>query len=122
MLNTRPILLIEDDPDIQGLLRLFLEGEGFSVQSAYNGLEALEYLKAGKKASAILLDLMMPVMDGYEFLEEMSSESYQSFRDIPVIVLSAAADIEKAAQVQALEFVRKPIQLDQLLQALQKLQ
>jgi CheY-like chemotaxis protein len=114
-MSASPILLVEDDPDIQELLRLFLELEGFRVNSATNGLEALDYLKEGNPACVILLDLMMPIMNGYEFLNEFYSDSSKKFGEIPIIVISAATDIEPVARKRGIPFVKKPIDLDVLL-------
>ena len=109
------ILLVEDDVDIQENLRTYLELEGFSVDSAFNGKEAfafLEKMESGKEPSVILLDLMMPVMTGYEFLGKIRLEN--SFPSIPIIVLSAAPDLEQAARARVARFIRKPFTLESL--------
>lgn len=119
-MSSPSILLVEDDPDIQGLLRVFLEGEGFSVHASSNGREALDYLKKGPRPSVVLLDLMMPVMDGYEFLKEIYSTRYPAFQNLPIIVLSAAARLDKVAEEHPVRIVKKPIELDLLLSAIAK--
>src|SRR4051812_41979626 len=108
----KSILLVEDDPDIQENLQLFLGTEGFSVRSAYNGQEALELLNRGERFSAILLDLMMPVMDGYEFLDALGSAGSEDFRQTPVIALSASPDLARVARNRGIAFVKKPIDLE----------
>jgi len=115
-----PILLVEDDQDIQDNLRLFLELEGFSVISAANGQEALDLLRAGSRPSVILLDLMMPVLSGYEFLSKRKTIEFEDFLDIPVLIMSAATGIEKTAKEFGVEFFRKPLELDLLLTAMHK--
>jgi CheY-like chemotaxis protein len=110
--------LVEDDQDIQDNLRLFLELEGYSVQSALNGREALHKLRAGGPVRMILLDLMMPVMDGYEFLEALTLEENASLAAAPIVLLSASPDVERIAGVHQLHFIRKPIDLEQLVEAI----
>jgi len=118
-MNQKPILLVEDDPDIQENLRFFLEHEGFQVKSAFNGKEALNYIKNGNPVQVVLLDLMMPVMDGYEFLEKIQQED-PTLSSIPIIVLSAAKNAEQISKVRQLPLIKKPIDLDLLIQTIQK--
>ena len=82
----RPVLIVEDDAPLRELLRRVLEREGYTVVEADNGQAALGRLREGTPA-VILLDLMMPVMDGFEFLAERGRED--AWRGIPVIVLTA---------------------------------
>jgi CheY-like chemotaxis protein len=115
-MSAAPILLVEDDPDIQENLRFLLNLEGYQVQSANNGKESLAYLQAANPASVILLDLMMPVMDGYEFLENFYAEDSPTLaHEIPVVVLSAARDFEGVPRERGIAFVKKPIDIDHLL-------
>jgi CheY-like chemotaxis protein len=109
---SKVVLIIDDDPDIQESLGLFLESEGYMPERALNGHEALEYLNSGHPPSAILLDLMMPRMNGYELLEHLQ-ETVGGFR-VPIIVLSAAADADQVARRWGLRCVRKPFNLDVL--------
>ena len=109
------ILLIEDDVDIQDNLKAFLEMENFEVASVSNGKQALELIQKEGKPSLILLDLMMPVMNGYEMLAEMKKRDFFQKNPVPIILLSAATDIEETAHAQLVKFIRKPISLDQLL-------
>ena len=80
---THKILIAEDDKDIIELLTLYLSGEGFDILAAENGREALTIVKS-EDVSAALVDIMMPVMNGYEFIREL-----RTFSQIPVIILSA---------------------------------
>lgn len=80
---THKILIAEDDKDIIELLSLYLSGEGFDILAAENGREALTIAKS-EDVSAALVDIMMPVMNGYEFIREL-----RTFSQIPVIILSA---------------------------------
>jgi CheY-like chemotaxis protein len=81
-----PVLVVDDDPDLRALLRRMLEREGYAVVDADNGRNALEQVRE-RIPGAILLDLMMPEMDGFEFLEELRRD--EAGRVIPVIVVTA---------------------------------
>jgi CheY-like chemotaxis protein len=117
--NSRRVLLVEDDTGIHGILRQFFELEGFEVYSAFNGQEALEHLEQQKLIHLILLDLMMPIMSGYEFLEKIQQEErYQKFSHIPTVLASASADVEKTAATHSKLFIKKPIDLMTLLKVI----
>jgi CheY-like chemotaxis protein len=113
------ILVIEDDLDIQESLEIFLEMENFGVISAYNGQEALQRLSSGARPDAIILDLMMPVMNGYEFLARLDLPESKELAEIPVVIVSAAKDAERLALERDLRYVPKPFELKVLLGALQ---
>ena len=81
------VFIIEDDPDTREMLGKFLELEGYQVETAVNGQQALERLKNGVRPSVILLDLMMPVMDGFDFIDHMQRN--ELWRNIPVLVVTA---------------------------------
>jgi CheY-like chemotaxis protein len=82
----RPVLVVDDDAEVRQLLRRMLESEGFAVVEAENGRVALERLR-GEPPSLILLDLMMPEMDGFEFVAELRRD--EGWRAIPVVVITA---------------------------------
>lgn len=111
------ILVVDDDPDILEALSEILESEGFGIRQARNGLEALD-LVANLAPNLILLDLMMPVMDGWEFAERMRGRP--EWARIPVIVLSADRNIgTKARELGALGYLAKPFELNELLSMVQ---
>jgi CheY-like chemotaxis protein len=107
------VFIVEDDVDTREMIGRFLELEGFAVETAANGRQALDRLDAGARACVILLDLMMPVMDGWEFRRQQVSHA--AFSKIPVIVFSAAGR-ERMRQVDANDYLAKPVDLDELLQ------
>jgi DNA-binding response OmpR family regulator len=116
LLKNKTILIVEDDQDIRQTLQLILDDVGYNVFSAEHGKAALELLPTIPKPSLILLDLMMPVMNGLE-LEKVLSRS-DEYSDIPIIVLSAMR-----GRVQALkskEFIRKPFNIDELIPKIKK--
>ena len=95
------------------MLGRFLELEGFRVEFASNGKQALDRLKAGVHPCVILLDLMMPIMDGWQFRREQCRS--RELAEIPVIVVSAAGK-DRIAEIDANGFLSKPVDLEQLLQ------
>ena len=101
------VLVVDDDRDIRDSLIEMLEDHGYPATGAANGAEALEALRTRPRPSLILLDLMMPVMDGRGFREEQLKNP--AWADIPVIVISAYGNIEAQAQELAVGFVRKPV-------------
>ena len=114
----RPVLVVDDDPDILQTLALCLSTEGYRVLSAANGQEALEVLSRERPA-AILLDLMMPVMDGWQFVAEVEKRGW---RKSPILVLSADRAVQGHAQkLRAEAHLAKPFDLDELLGKVQQL-
>jgi CheY-like chemotaxis protein len=112
------LLLVEDDSEIRELLTEMLEGEGFSVALATNGVEALERLRRDRPC-VVILDLMMPVMDGWQLRSRMLDDA--SLADIPVIVVSGAGDlVETSAALQAKDVFAKPVRWPILLDAIRR--
>src|SRR5215468_7398383 len=68
------VLIVDDDPDLLEVTSFVIEGEGLAVETAKHGEEALSLMRAGRLPTLVLLDLMMPVMNGWEFLEEVSKD------------------------------------------------
>ena len=111
----RSIFIVEDDVDTREMLAKFLELEGFEVAVAVNGKQALEMLSAGTPASVILLDLMMPVMDGWEFRRRQKHTP--ELADIPVVAITAAGQ-PKQDSIIVDRLLPKPLDLEHVLQAL----
>jgi CheY-like chemotaxis protein len=108
------VLIVEDDPDIADTLAMILEHHGHAAVLAENGAAALRRLRGGFRASIILLDLMMPVMDGQAFLLE--ADRIPGVSEVPVIVFSG--DHARASAASGHSIVArlgKPIELDTLL-------
>ena len=107
------MLVVDDDPDILEALSEILEAEGFEIRRARNGKEALEKLEPDPP-QLILLDLMMPVMDGWEFAQRLKQRP--KVAGIPIIVLSADRNVSnKAAEIGAVGHLAKPFELNDLL-------
>jgi CheY-like chemotaxis protein len=106
------VLIVEDDPDTREMIGRFLELEGFTVAFAANGKQALDRLDAGTPTCVILLDLMMPVMDGWEFRRQQIRQA--RLARIPVVVVSAAGQ-DLIEQIHADHYLTKPLDLEELL-------
>src|SRR5690349_16993945 len=91
----RRVLVVDDDADIRETVSLILEDEGYEVQSAQDGAAALGVLRAGPLPDVILLDLMMPVMNGWQFREQQTRDP--RLAAIPVVVLSADSSLRDKA-------------------------
>jgi CheY-like chemotaxis protein len=108
------VLVVEDDSDIRDELADVIEDSNYRTIRAANGAVALQKLRGGPRPCVILLDLMMPVMDGRAFLAEQQSDA--ALKEIPVVVLSAHIDGARAGtQMSAAAFLKKPIDLAELL-------
>src|SRR5215475_6798428 len=106
------VLVVDDDPDILDALSEILEVEGYTVERARNGREALQRIEQ-TLPDLVLLDLMMPVMDGSEFARNLAPGARP-----PIIVLSADRNVStKAREIGALGWLAKPFELSELLEA-----
>ncbi len=114
----RTLLVIEDDADIREALDGLLSMEGFCVAGCSNGREALEWLRDSPKPDVILLDLMMPVMDGWQF--RVAQKEDPELSTIPVLALSADATA-KAAAIDADAYLRKPVDYETLVDTIDRL-
>jgi len=113
------LLIVEDDADIRELMKIFLEAEGYQVSLAADGLEALEQLQSGARPSLILLDLMMPRMDGEQFLSEMHS---RRLSQTPVVIMAGHCAVQQRAdQLKAVCCLTKPVELEELLNTVRRL-
>lgn len=112
----QPVLVVDDEQDLLSMLRDILEISGYSVVTATNGREALDYLLSERpKPSLILLDLTMPIMNGLRFLEELHSGAHSSLVSIPVVVISAVEEFIQLNQFQCAGIIKKPASLESIL-------
>lgn len=110
------VLLVEDDADLRDVLGDLLELEGYRVVPAANGKAALDLLQDIETPCVILLDLMMPVMDGYEFRTEQRRQP--EIADIPVVVITAGTRVR--AEIEPVMVFTKPLDMDKLLSAIEQ--
>jgi DNA-binding response OmpR family regulator len=115
------ILLADDEEDIKTVVAMFLQTQGYEVVTAFDGLDALEKAKA-EDFDLIILDIMMPVLDGFEVCKRLKED--ERTRDIPVLMLSAAAHIEsvnKGMEAGAEDYIVKPFEPDKLRQKIDEI-
>ena len=115
-MSTSTVLLVEDHPDVRDMMTLALQFAGHRVVTAANGHEALELLRR-ECPCVILLDLMMPVMDGWQFRAALEKNS--AARKVPLVVISALTDA--AARIPAAAHLSKPVDIDQMLELVERL-
>lgn len=114
--NGKKVLLADDDMRNVFALTKILKESGMEVLRADNGESALEMLEKNKDTDLVLMDIMMPVMDGYEAIKKIRKQS--NFRNLPIIALTAKAmkeDRQKCLDAGASDYISKPINIDQLL-------
>ena len=113
------ILVVEDNDDVREMMAVTLELEGHHAVTAANGREALDMLRRGLEPSLILLDLMMPVMNGFQFREEQRGDP--ALADIPVVVITADVNARsKAEGLGAAGFIQKPVKIQPLLDMIEQ--
>ncbi|WP_394678622.1 response regulator [uncultured Sphingobacterium sp.] len=116
------ILIVDDDQRNIFALRLTLKAKGYQVLSSTSAGEAMEILEANKGVALILMDMMMPEIDGYEAIQLIRNSSFMG--KIPVIAVTAQAmsgDREKCLEAGAQSYVSKPIDVDKLMGEIERL-
>ncbi len=108
----KTVLVVDDDPDVRSMVSWVLADEGYSVVEAGNGRDALQAVRRAAP-DTILLDLQMPVMDGWAFVRECRSD--RRCDGVPIVVMSAGQRASEAARLGASDFLAKPFDLDVLL-------
>lgn len=120
MMATRTVLVVDDDPNIRRMLQDILQDEGYQVRVAANGREALDDV-ATVSPDLILLDLMMPVLDGRGFYREFSAQYHDGDR-APVLVISADQGVREQARALGVDgYLTKPFDIDELLDQVARL-
>jgi CheY-like chemotaxis protein len=112
-MSRKSVFIVDDDLDIREILAETLVEKGFDVTTAANGDEALRVLRTmSVRPSVILLDLMMPIMDGYQFLEQRCLDP--TIACIPVAIVTAGHGVDRARLGDGLEIIRKPFDVPRL--------
>ena len=117
------ILVVDDDPDILDAVALILESQGYEVVTARDGIEGLANLKA-EQPDLMILDLMMPKMDGFAVCKELQDPRWSKYRDIPILILTSVREeasrrryeLETGLALDVDDYVEKPMSPDVLLQ------
>jgi two-component system chemotaxis response regulator CheY len=111
------VMVIDDEPDHRSMMREVLEEEGYSVETAEHGADGLGQLRAGLRPDVIVLDLRMPVMDGWTFLKELKREA--SFGSIPIVVTTQAGERVLASAPVSAGYLAKPFEAHRLIETVQ---
>ena len=118
----KKILIVDDDPRNIFALKLTLKARGFQLESSTSAQEAIEMMKSHNDFSVVLMDMMMPEMDGYEAIRIIRNT--EGIQDVPVIAVTAQAmpeDRQKCLDAGAQDYVSKPINVDVLLSSIEKI-
>lgn len=113
------LLVVDDDPDVCDTMQVILESYGYHVDIAEHGMDALHKLRSGEPPSVILLDMMMPDMDGLQFRQEQLRDP--RLAKIPVVLVSASGEVATKAAALGVTGLTKPIDLDLLLATLKSI-
>jgi CheY-like chemotaxis protein len=118
MPSAHAVLLVDDDPDIRDSIGECLREEGYEVYTAVNGRDALDRLGFGLRPAVILLDLMMPILNGFEVLQVLRKSA--DWQTIPVVIVSANRGYEAADLDGAFSILRKPVTLEKMLSTIER--
>ena len=122
------ILVVDDDPDILDALTMILESQGHQVTTARSGTEALDNLRA-EKPDLMILDLLMPKMDGFAVCKELQDARWSKYRSMPILILTSVREeasrrryeLETSLELNVDDYVEKPIAPDILLERVKRL-
>ncbi len=122
------ILLVDDDPDILDALTMVLEAQGYQVVTARDGLEGLATLKA-EKPDLLILDLLMPKMDGFAVCKELQDPRWSKLKGMPILILTSVREeasrrryeLETGLELDVDDYVEKPVSPDVLVARVEKL-
>ena len=122
------ILIVDDDPDIREALSMILESKGYQVVTAQDGIEGLATLKA-ELPDLLVLDLLMPKMDGFAVCKELQDPRWSKYKNIPILILTSVREeasrrryeLETGLELNVDDYVEKPISPDVLLHRVEKL-
>ncbi len=122
------ILIVDDDPDILDAVTMILESRGYKVVTARDGIEALANLRT-EKPDLMILDLLMPKMDGFAVCKELQDPRWSKYRDIPILILTSVREepsrrryeLETGLELDVDDYIEKPMAPDILLERVEKL-
>lgn len=118
MMHAYDALVVDDDDDLRETLVDTLEDEGFRAASARNGLEALDWLKTGRRPAVILLDFSMPEMDAPAFRRAQREDP--AIARVPVVLMSASRNFHIDGDAEPLPTLEKPLQLERLIDVVRR--
>ncbi len=120
---TGKILVVDDDPDILDAVTMILESQGYEVVTARDGIEGLANLKA-EHPDLMILDLMMPKMDGFAVCKELQDPRWSKYKDVPILILTSVREeasrrryeLETGLELDVDDYIEKPMSPDVLLE------
>ena len=124
----RKILVVDDDPDILDAVTMILESQGYQVATARDGVEGLANLK-GEKPDLMILDLLMPKMDGFAVCKELQDPRWSEYKSIPILILTSVREeasrrryeLETGLELDVDDYIEKPFPPDILLERVESL-
>jgi DNA-binding response OmpR family regulator len=127
-MEEKKILVVDDDPDILDAVTWILESRGYQVVTARDGLDGLATLKS-ENPDMVILDLLMPKMDGFALFKELQNPNWSKYRNIPVLILSSVREeasrrryeLETGRELAVDDYVEKPMDPNVLLERVEKL-
>jgi len=122
------ILIVDDDPDITEALSMILESKGYQISTASDGADGMASLKKDKP-DIMILDLLMPKMDGFAVCKELQDPRWSKYRDIPILILTSVREeasrrryeLETGLELNVADYVEKPVSPDVLLDRVEKI-
>jgi two-component system alkaline phosphatase synthesis response regulator PhoP len=126
-MSGKKVLLVDDDPDIRDAVTVILEAQGYEVVTAKNGLECFDKLSV-EKPDLLILDLLMPKMDGFDVYKELKSSKWAEFHSMPIIILTSVREeaslrrykLETGQALSTDDYIEKPIVPDILIRSVNK--
>lgn len=128
LMTGKKVLVVDDDPDIVDVVTMILESRGYKIIAARDGVECLDRLGT-EKPDLMILDLLMPKMDGFTVYKKLSEPEWSEYQDMPILILSSIREeasrrryeLETGRQLSADDYLEKPISPDVLLDCVEKL-
>jgi len=126
-MSEKKILLVDDDPDIRDVVTVILEAQGYKVITAKNGIECFDKLSV-EKPDLLMLDLLMPKMDGFDVYKELKSAKWTEFHSMPIIILTSVREeaslrrykLETGQTLSPDDYIEKPIVPDILIRSVNR--
>ena len=124
----KKVLVVDDDPDIRDVVTLILESQGYKIKIARDGIECLNKLK-NEKPDLMILDLLMPKMDGFAVYRELQNTKWSKYKDMPILILTSVREeasrrryeLETGQKLDVAYYIEKPISPEVLINTVEKL-
>jgi CheY-like chemotaxis protein len=125
---SKKVLIVDDDPDIRDVLTLILESQEYQVTTARDGIECIDKLRKGKP-DIMILDLLMPRMDGFAVYKELQDAKWAEYKDMPILILTSVREessrrryeLETGQKLSVDYYIEKPVSPEVLIDTVEKL-